>query len=119
MWKWIKKLFARKPTPPVVNQDTHPPRGTVVYNFIVPPGGMPPENVISDDPYVRAIVAATWNSRETIVANVDDDGNLHISGPKTNTNDESFEKSFTHTRPEPDTNPPTSRITSEPKMREK
>lgn len=42
-----------------------------------------PDQVISDDPFTREIVAAAWNSKSgVVVGNVDDDGNLTIHEEK-------------------------------------
>ena len=53
MWQWFKSLFRSK------RDDT-----------------LKPEQVVTDDPFLREVAARAWNEQKTVIATVDDDGNL-------------------------------------------
>lgn len=42
------------------------------------PRKMSPDQVEDDDPFMRMVVAAAWNTGQTIYATVDDDGNFEM-----------------------------------------
>lgn len=58
MFKWIKRLFKKKPSSP--------------------PRPWRPEDVVTDDPIHALIVSEAMNTGKMVIGHLDEDDNLHL-----------------------------------------